>query len=286
VLAANIEYDAMSMYQDVYNQVSNPGSAMTVANAVSLNKSLTDTLAPTSNRCLNMNTQDNGDIVNAVGGLFNDQSKVSQTYREGRVANNSFGFKDIMENTLWPRHTTGSCAASTGYLVNGASQTGASLTIDTGSNTFLKGDIITIAGVNRVHPETKANTGQLQQFVVTADSGSTATSLAISPSIVTLGARQNVSGSPADNAAITKVGGANATHNVTMAYHRDAFAFATADLIMPEDKDWCARENHDGLSLRIVRAYDINNDKFPCRIDIMYGYKTLREELAARGAFN
>jgi hypothetical protein len=287
VLAANIEFDAMSMYKDVYNTVANIGSAMTIANAANMNKTLTDNLAPISQRCLNMNTQDNVDLVDASKGLFNDQSKVSKNYREGRVASNSFGFKDIMENTLWPRHASGTCAAVTGYLVNGASQTGASLTVDGGSNTLVQGDIITIAGVNRVHPETKADTGILQQFVVTANSGGSATSLAISPSLTASGASQNVSGSPADNAAISKVtGGASATSGVTLGYHKDAFAFATADLVMPDDKDWCAREVFDGISMRIVRAYDINTDKFPCRIDVLYGYKTLRPQLAVRGAFN
>jgi hypothetical protein len=42
----------------------------------------------------------------------------------------------------------------------------------------------------------------------------------------------------------------------------------------------------DGLSLRIVRAYDINNDNLPCRIDILYGKKTIRPEWAARCHFN
>jgi hypothetical protein len=42
----------------------------------------------------------------------------------------------------------------------------------------------------------------------------------------------------------------------------------------------------DGVSMRIVRAYDINNDKFPTRIDVLYGYKTVRPQLAARLANN
>jgi hypothetical protein len=46
--------------------------------------------------------------------------------------------------------------------------------------------------------------------------------------------------------------------------------------------DFSAREVLDGVSMRIVRQYDINNDKFPCRLDVLYGYKTLRAQLAAR----
>ena len=69
-------------------------------------------------------------------------------------------------------------------------------------------------------------------------------------------------------------------------HHRDAFVFATADLVKPKGVDFCAREVQDGLSLRIVRQYDINTDKFPCRIDILYGFKTVRAQLAARLAAN
>jgi hypothetical protein len=163
------------------------------------------------------------------------------------------------------------------------SQTGATLTVDGGSTTFLDGDIITIAGVNRVHPETKADTGILQQFVVTANSGTSATSLAISPSITITGGKQNVTAAPANDAAVSKVGGgASSVFTNSMAYHKDAFTFATADLVMPKGVDMAARKVLDGVSMRIVRDYDINNDKFPCRIDILYGYVAKRPQLACR----
>jgi len=283
VLAANVEADAMSMYKDVYNFVDNAGSSMTFAKALEASKKLTDSLAPYDNRCLNLNTQDNVDMVDALKGLFNAEDKLSSNYKEGRLAGPFGGFSDIYENTMWGNHTTGTAAATTGYLVNGASQTGSTLTVDTGSTTFLDGDVITIAGVNRVHPETKADTGVLQQFVVTADSGASATSLSISPAITTSTGAQNVTGSPADNAAISKVGGgASSVFTNTMAYHKDAFAFATADLVMPQGVDMASRKVMDGISLRIVRNYDINNDKFPCRIDILYGYSAIRPQLACR----
>ena len=283
VLAANVEADAISMYQDVYNFVDNAGSAMTFAKALAASGKLTDNLTPYDGRTLNLTTQDNIDMVDALKGLFNAQDKLSSNYKEGRLAGPFAGFEGIYENTLLGNHTTGTAAATTGYLVNGASQTGATLTVDTGSTTLLDGDIITIAGVNRVHPETKADTGILQQFVVTANSGTSATSLAISPSITITGGKQNVTAAPADNAAVSKVGGgASSVFTNSMAYHKDAFTFATADLVMPKGVDMAARKVLDGVSMRIVRDYDINNDKFPCRIDILYGYAAKRPQLACR----
>jgi hypothetical protein len=86
----------------------------------------------------------------------------------------------------------------------------------------------------------------------------------------------------ANGVAIAKVGGASAIYKPSLAFHKDAFAFATADLVMPNGVDFASRQVQDGLSMRIVRQYDINNDKFPCRLDILYGYKTIRPELACR----
>tara|TARA_X000001382_G_scaffold55288_2_gene37818 strand:- start:9228 stop:10439 length:1212 start_codon:yes stop_codon:yes gene_type:complete len=289
VLAANIEADALSMYKDVFNHVTDVGASVTTGDVQSANKVLTDSLAPYDGRCLNLNTTDNVDLVDALKGLFNDQSNVSKNYREGRVASNTFGFSNIMENTLIPSHTTGTDDGTGDYLINGASQSGATMTVDTGAGTFKKGDIVYIAGVNRVHPETKVDTGGLQPFVITSDVGTSATSLPISPSIVATGAKQNVSAVPADNAAVHKNEsdastdiGASADFGTSLAYHKDAFAFATADLIMPQGVDFAARETLDGISMRIVRDYSISADTFPTRIDVLYGYKAIRPELACR----
>jgi hypothetical protein len=282
VLAANIEADALTMRKDVYNIVDNDAAAITFKNAMQARGVLNDNRAPPdNNRSISLSTGHEVTLVDALKGLFQDSANISKQYREGMMGR-AAGF-DFMSSTQMTDHTTGTAAKTTGYLVNGATQTGAALTVDTGTTTLLAGDVITLAGVYRVHPETKASTGVLQQFVVTADSGTSATSLAISPAIVTSGARQNVSGSPADNAAIVKVGaGASELLSGSLAFHKDAFTFATADLVMPTGVDFSAREVYEGISMRVVRQYDINNDKFPTRLDVLYGFKTIRPQLACR----
>lgn len=288
VLAANIEADAMSMYKDVPNQVNNQGAAASFAKVLLARKMLVDNLAPLAGRTCNLNTQDNVDLVDALKGLFNDRATIAKQHREGFMGRTA-GF-DFMENTLWPSHTVGTKAGTP--LVNGAGQTGASLATDGWGNSsavLKKGDVFTVAGVFRVHPETKQSTGVLQQFVVTADvssNGSGVASVPISPAIVASGAGQTVSGAPGDNAQITVAGTASTAHGVSMAYHKGAFAFASADMVMPRGVDFAAREAFDGVSMRIVRQYDINNDKFPCRLDVLYGFKTLRPQLACRLANN
>jgi len=275
VLAANIEADAMNMYKDIWNQVDNQGQPATFTKVLQGRKILVDNLAPLNARTCNLNTQDNVDMVDALKGLFNDQTAISKQNREGYMGRTA-GF-DFMENTLWPSQSR---SAAAGYLVNGANQTGSTLTVNTGTGVPNQGDVFTIANVFRVHPETKQSTGILQQFVVGA--GATTTSFPISPAIVTSGATQNVSGSPATGAALTFSGTASSTYGISMAYQKGAFAFATADMVMPRGVDFAAREVFDGISMRIVRQYDINNDKFPCRLDVLYGYKTIRPQLACR----
>ena len=285
VLAANIESDALSMYNDVYNQVNNVGSSATFNTILQGRKKLVDNLAGSTGLKCNLDTQTNVDMVDVLKGLFNNPTNISKQYLDGMLGQTG-GF-NFFENTLMPRHTTGSDDGTGDYLTNDATaQTGSTLTIDTGAGTLLKGDIFTIAGVNRVHPETKVDTGQLQQFVVTTSTGASATSLSISPSIVATGARQNVTNGAANNSALTKVGGASVDHDVSLGYAKDAFAFVTADLRMPRGVDFAAREVMDGISMRIVSDYDISNDEFPTRIDVLYGYKTLRAQLATRFANN
>lgn len=284
VLAANIEADALSMMLDVYQNVNNIGSAITFGKLMSSRKVLNDALAPMdNNRSILLNTQDNVDLVDGLKGLFQDSAAIKEQYREGSMGRTG-GF-DFYENTLIANQTTGTSAATTGYTVNGAVTANGStaVTLATGANTFKKGDVITFVGCNRVHPETKADTGVLQQFVVTADYAGGAGSLSFAPAIYTSGGRQNVvAAGIANGVAVAKIGGASAIYKPSLAFHKDAFAFATADLVMPQGVDFASRQVLDGISMRIVRQYDINNDKFPCRLDVLYGYKTIRPELACR----
>jgi hypothetical protein len=105
----------------------------------------------------------------------------------------------------------------------------------------------------------------------------------VTPTPVTSGATQNiVINSAGASKTLTFFGTASTAFPQSLVYQKNAFAFATADLVMPKGVDFAAREVLDGISMRIVRQYDITNDKFPCRIDVLYGYKTIRPQLACR----
>ena len=286
VLAANIEADALSMYKNVYNLYDGDAAAFAFTSAAKAREILTNNLAPMDMRTLTLTPDHATKFMIDTKGLFHDDEKISAQYREGKVGRTQ-GFDGVYENTLLVPHTTGTAAKTTGYDMNtstGLTSGSATLTIATGTTTFKAGDIVTIAGVNRVHPETKADTGVAQQFVVTTDTSTSATSLVVSPTPVTSGARQNiVVNSAGASKAITKVGaGASETLTQSLAFHKDAFAFVTADLPLPEGVDWAKREVIDGISVSLVRDFNISDRTFPCRLDVLYGYKAIRPQLACR----
>jgi hypothetical protein len=287
VLAASIEADALTMYQDVSQSNWNGGSAATLARVLQGRKLMQDSLAPLNDRTALLNTQDNVDLVDSLKGLFQDSTNIAKQYREGYMGRTA-GF-DFAENTLLPRHTRGAAtgAYTTSTLVGVLPVTSttpvSAITVATGTGAMNKGDVFTIGNVFAVHPETKVNTGVLQQFVVTANYVGGAGSVSISPAIVMAGGAQNVViPTTSATAAITFAGTASASVGTSLVYQKDAFTFATADLVMPKGVDMAAREVFDGISMRIVRQYDINNDRFPCRLDVLYGYRTIRPQLAAR----
>lgn len=286
VLSSNIEADALNMALDVYQTVNNIGSPITLNRALTARKMLVDALVPASDRTLLLNTQDNLDLVDGLKGLFQDSTEIAKQYREGMVGRTA-GFGSIYENTLLTSQTTGTAAATGSYTVNGAVTTNGSTSVTLAAGTagtFAVGDVFTITGCNRVHPETKADTGIPMQFVVTAPKTSGAGAMSFAPAIYTSGGRQNVTtGGMPNSAPLVKVGGASAVYKPSLAYHKNAFTFVTADL---EDVSqygaWGAREVYDGISMRVARQYVIGTDTVPCRIDVLYGYKTLRAQMAAR----
>lgn len=287
VLATAIEADALSMALQVWNHV---GTAGTTPNAIltylQARQKMVEGLTPDGTWNMLVSPLAGITIVDALKGLFQSSRELGDQYKEG-IMGTAAGY-DWMESTVTGATFTN--PADITVAVSGASQTGSSLTISgvTNPTTFKAGMVFTVPGVYTVHPETKvaygSATANLQQFTVTADTTISATSgsIPIAPEIVVSGARQTVSASPTDTDALTFIGSASTTYKSNLAYHKDAFTIAFADLVMPKGVHFAAREVYDGISMRIVQAYDITNDTLPCRIDVLYGYKAIRPQFACR----
>lgn len=286
VLASNIEADVLqTCTKEVYNLVGTPG---TTPNDMlffgQARQKLNEMLAPKDKRKIMADSATMVNMVDALQGLFHPGKSIENQYKEGFIAERLAGF-DWYENDSIYQHTTGTRDNTTPLTNAVTAQTGSSLICDgfDSSATIKAGDVFTIDGVYAVHPETKVSYRHLQQFVVTADATCTAgaVTLSISPSIVASGATQNVSNGAANDKALTFVGSASTVYGQNLAFHEDFATFVTADLELPRSA-FAARETKDGISMRIWRGDDITNSTHPCRIDVLYGFKVIRPQLAVR----
>ncbi len=289
-LAAAIEADiAGTFYKDVYQSVGTPGTtpATSLVLLQSMQK-LNEMNVMQDSRYAIVNPVANAYLVEGMKGLFNPGATVSKQFKTGMMGEGILGLDEIAMGQGVATHTRGTTptAPINAATITTQGQATLPITFTSGSPTFKKGDVFTIASVYSVNPQTRVSTGQLQQFVVTADldiSSTTSGTLAISPPIYTKDhALATVDSFPQASAALTFMGATSGVYPQNMVFHKNAVTLATADLLMPQGVDMASRQVHNGISMRIVRQYDINNDRMPCRIDVLYGIKTLRPELACR----
>jgi hypothetical protein len=287
VLANQIDLSIAQEYMNVSQAVGTPGTVMAnLTDALAAKRKLAEAGAPVgSSLSMAIDAEAEASIIHGLSGLFQSSNQIKEQYEKG-VMGMAGGFKWMMDQNIQV-HTVGAYAGIP--LVNGAAQSGATLTTDgwtSGASALKKGDVFTIAGVFSVNPLSKAANKQLKEFVVTADISDTSGGkvLAISPSIVVSGSKQNVSAAPADNAAITVKGSADTSYSQHLAFHKNAFALGCADLELPGGVDMAARavDKQTGLSIRIVKDYRIGSDDMPCRLDVLYGVETIYPELACR----
>src|SRR5690606_40415111 len=193
-------------------------------------------------------------LIDVLKGLFNSQQQLKVQYEEGEMGR-AAGF-DWNYTTVLPRQNRGAGAS---YVTDGANQTGSSIKVKTGTGPIYKGEIITIADVYAVHPQTKVNLGYLRQFAVTEDYPGGAGSVKIYPEIIATGSEQNVTNAAGASKTSTIAGTASTPYNVSLAYVKDAFTFGTVDLPEYPDRP-CSRRVYDGISMRVAQGSDMIND--------------------------
>jgi hypothetical protein len=286
-LANSIDYGVLTNYLQVQNVVGTPGTAPNnFSFLAAVGQRMDEGGVPQDGRVLLLNPAAYWAMANGLSTLY--VRSVAEPALKGFLAAIA-NFEIYMDQNVQAQ-TLGAFAGN--GVVNGAGQTGSQIVTNgwTASVTglFNVGDSITFAGVNAINPQSRQSTGSLQNFVITAaansDSGGNAT-LSIYPSITTSGAYQTVTESPANLARvnINPVGAAASTsYAQNLAFVRDAFGLVTVPLELPQGVDFAAREMYKNISMRVIRAYDISNDVFPARTDILWGTSTFYPELAAR----
>lgn len=282
-LAGSIASDVMSGAESIPNFIHNvDGSNNTISPTfttwATANGVMNALGAPMGTREVVVDPISEARTVSSFSGLFNNQDKVGRQYTTGRMGNNVLGFDWSMDQTVI-QHTTGSFSAGT---VNGGSQSGTTITTNAITGTLNKGDVITFAGVFAVNRVTKSSTGQLAQFVVTANVSNGATSIPIYPAITPGSvAFQTVTASPANSAAIALANKASEVYRKNFVFSPQAVTLVTADLPLPTGAVVKAtRERYDGISMRMISDYLFTSDQQATRLDILYGYAWVRPEWA------
>jgi len=265
VLANYIDSALLNLYKDIPYFYGAAGvTPSSNKDIVGVRKVLQNNLVPTDQRRLVLDTEAEAEFLNQ----WSDVSKVGSTAALIQASmGTKFGF-DLFADQLVPSHTCGTAQAVEALAVNGVVAAGATtMNIDGGSGaeTIKDGDLFTVDGVDG-------------QFVFTADK--TAAAGAITGA--TFYPAAPTGGFPNDALITIKAG-----HVPNMAFHRDAFALAMrklgADKVESESSLIATQADPvSGISLRLESWRKPEYATRYYRFDILFGVKTLREELAAR----
>jgi hypothetical protein len=288
-LASSIDADVANAYLNIGNSVGTPGTTPSTSLVLlQAQQKLNENAAVMNPRYATVNPAANAGLVEGMKGLFNPTDTISKQFKNGMMGTGVLGFDEINMSQSIKQFTTGSRTATGGTLSASVSAQGATTIAITGAGnagTVKIGDVFTVAGCYSVNPQTRESTGSLFQFVATANvtlGSSGEGSITVAPIYTSTNALATVDSFPASGAAVVFVGAASSQYAQNLVYHKDAITFATADLLLPQGVDMAARAVHNGISLRVVRQYDINNDRMPCRIDVLYGYNTIRPQMGVR----
>lgn len=282
------------VYKSVYFSIGTPGSPIvsnqTWTDGVALLRSVA---VPDDELMSVLDPLTESSILANNFALFNPSNEISKYFKTGQFAGAALGVDSWYWDPNIPNHVTGTFTSST-PIVTSAAQTGSTLTTSGwGTYAFKAGDVFYVDGIYATNPESYTNTRFLQPFTLTADlSGSSTATLAFSPSIITSGQLQTVSGSPAASAAITFLG-STGTVNATMAtttspqslmFNPAAFAFAMVSLpdALSGAKAKTVGDKPTKIWMRWVEQYNIQTDQQPSRCDTLGGVASVLPYFALR----
>jgi hypothetical protein len=294
-LAHKWNREVMALYKKTWNYVGVP-ETVTSASADFLQAGVVmdNNCAPRDgSRAMFLGSRGMAAAVEAFKALQNDAAKVASQYRKGMVGKDVFGFDWHMTQIVL-NHLSG--ANTGGGLVDGADQLGATLAVDdltALAAAYKEGDIFDLTGYRDVNPVTKdAILGYARRVVVTsdvnADATGDATIVAIAPTLVAVGGKQNVTGSIADAEAILLFGHASNYVSKTfpqgMAWPKAAIALGFVELKTPQGLDAGATKTDSkrGISMRFTRRWDQDESAWKVRYQTFGGLVPTRPEWIVR----
>lgn len=256
-LAEKINRDGLKLYQDVYNTVGTAGTTPSTLSAFAqARKALNQQKAPVSGRCAVWDPEADAAFTALDAIAHAEKSGSTQGLREGSIGR-VMGVDHYMSQGVC-RHETGVTAAEGVKVKSNVSAGSAALglTATTLTGKLKKGDLIQVGG---------------KTYTVTEDtsaaSSNTINTVKVSPALPALSA----------NDPVTLIG----SHTANLAFHPMAFAFVTRPLTAPGGVESYVT-HYNGVSLRVVRGYDMQYKREMLSMDVLYGFKTLYPELAVR----
>ena len=287
-LANQVDFDVLQLTSQISNYVGTPGvTPAAFSSSVQLvGRRMDDNAAAQDNRALILNPAAYWAIANGMTPSF-----VMPTAKDALVKGYlaTIGNYEMYMDQNVPSQLSAAHNTSLGMVITSATFQGSSTQMfgGTATETIQAGEVFTVNGVFNINPQSRQSTGVLKNFVVTASTTPTASAwtIQLSPAIVTSGPYQNVTQAFAVATTVTWLTGTTAAQIATphnLALTRDALGLVMVPMEIPQGVDFAARETYRNISMRAIRAYDVNNDVFPTRVDILYGDAVYYDELACR----
>lgn len=289
---------AQYVAQNTWNAVGSPGTTPSTVQTYlqAGDKIVEQGLPPQEDLTCIINRKFSSSYVVGQSTLFNPAGQISSMVTKGEIADKTLGYKFERDQTIYTQ-TVGPLGGTP--LVNGSG----TVTSDGGNNgtialstkgwtssaasRLVVGDRFTLANVFSVHPQTRASTGSLQQFVVKvafSSDGSGNGAVTVAPGITPSGQYQNVTAAPVDGAAITVLGAAGTTTPQGLLLHKNAFAFVSVPLENPGpngvEMATTQTDAETGITISLVRFFDGVNRISGTRFDMLTGFGLLYPEMA------
>lgn len=274
-------------YQATANSVGTPGAGTFDTDAIlSAREKMNKFLAPKDDDRFFLHESTSGRLATgARKGLFQSSAEIAKQYKQGLVGQ-ADGY-NWLENELLPTHTNGTATGAHTVTTTVSAEGQLTLAITgTGTQTIKKGQILTVAAVQAVHPITKTVYPFLKQFVAAADATAIAGAytVTLTEGFYTSASKglQNIDAFPQSGAVITFVGTASQASIQNLAYHKNAFRIVSVPLVMPKAVEFAVQETYQGVTVSIIRAFDVNLRRMVTRMDYLGGFVADRPEFACR----
>jgi hypothetical protein len=215
-------------------------------------------------------------ILDYLDDRNNDQI-VSDAIRNAFVG--KFGGVNVVQNLFRKIHTAGTADAN--YVVNGANQGGdGNMIVQTGTGTFVVGDVITLVGCNAWNYATKQSTAILKDHVIDTASAGGSVTLSLAENLIpsSTNAFRNVDAFPTDAGALVL----SATHKVNLCFAKRAFGSAIVPIADMDAAPMRVTRTHEGISMTMSTGYNFEKETQGTKVMVLYGASTTDRTAAIR----